>query len=85
MKHRIRPEVGDIVRLVEMPDLSSRLFGPPALTVGNDYEVLSLEGCCVWTTSDDPNRRERYNADRCLVVARDLNRPREENAVARTS
>lgn len=84
-KFRIQPEVGDLVRLVEMPQVSSH-FGPPALTVGNDYEVLDIEGCCVWTTSDDPNLRERYNADRCVVVARDLDLLRRtREAAARTS
>lgn len=56
--------IGDIVKLVSKPDgYTSKDY---KLSVGSQYEVLAIEGCCIWTTTDVVGERACYNRDRVV-------------------
>lgn len=57
---------GNRVRLDTKPTGQSTKDAP--LTVGNLYEVVAIDGCCVVTTTDEPGQTVRYHRDRVTVM-----------------
>ena len=58
--------VGDIVTLIEKP--TGYVSKNYALTIGNNYKIVSFIGSCVVTTSDDPQQTAMYHYSRVKKV-----------------